>query len=183
MAPNTKQLSRIVQHLSCSDLTLSKTAFVPLTEETKHGETSTTQENYWDWDNECKKQHTDSYWEWTASPEERVLSTEHIVSNLIKLCVQNSNSVQSKDDSIDYWDERSVKDSEQIELSVECVESSDNYWKWNGESQSTSQETRPLHVPQNYWDSKSEADGSDIYWEWPSHADKSLLTKILKRIF
>jgi hypothetical protein len=178
MAPNTKQLSRIVQHLSSSDLTLSKTAFLPLTQAAKHhGEASKTHENYWDWDNECKEQETDSYWEWPAHSEEQVLSTEHIVSNVMKMDTGNSVSLQSGVESFDYWDVRSVKDREKVTQPVHCVDLSDNYWRWDALSQCTSHEALPMQVPQNYWDWKSEVDECDKYWEWCTQSEKCLSTK------
>jgi hypothetical protein len=181
MAPNTKQLSRIVQHLSSSDLTLSKTTFAPLTQEIQNGEKSTTEENYWDWNNECKQQETDSYWEWPGSLEAQVLSTEHIVSHLVNFHVSKCELIQSKTDSCDYWDERTVKDREQSKPPIECGESSDDYWKWNEESQMNFPKVRTFHAPQQYWDWKHESDESDKYWDWSLRTDDSLLTKTIEK--
>lgn len=131
MAPNTKQLSLIVKHLSAADLGVQKPVFAPLTQESN---LSAPQEachdvsNYWDWSHEPNE--SDHYWDWSSNPKEEVVSTARIISNLVKFSCQKSDVVSSGVDSNDYWDDRSSKDREPVKAQHADTVAAD-YWEWN----------------------------------------------------
>ena len=132
MAPNTKQLNLAVQHLSASDLIVSKqTAFAPLTQETQeHEASSQVPVNYWDWTEQPDE--SDNYWDWSANPKADILSTTHIVENLVQSYkMKKDELVYSGVDSRDYWDERTTKDRETVTAQHVNVDAVHSYWDWS----------------------------------------------------
>lgn len=130
MAPNTKQLNLAVQHLSASDLVVSKqAAFAPLTQETQAQEASSeVPVNYWDWSD--KPDESDNYWDWSANPKADILSSTHIVENIVKSHKMKDDLVYSGVDSNDYWDDRNTKDRETVTAQHINEDAVNSYWDW-----------------------------------------------------
>ena len=130
MAPNTKQLNLIVQHLSAVDLGVDKQVFAPLTQGSTSSEAFGKEcIDYWDWSHE--PDDSDKYWDWGSNPKEEVVSSSRIIENLVKPSVKSSEVVYSGVDSNDYWDERSVKDCEVVTAQHENQDAVDAYWEWS----------------------------------------------------
>ena len=129
MAPNTKQLNLVVKHLSAADLGVDKPFFHPLTQERTSGEACLDVSNYWDWSEEPDE--SDNYWDWSSNPKEEIVSSTHIVSNLVKFHCQKSEVVCSGVDSNDYWDDRTPKDREPVTAQHTNQDAADAYWEWS----------------------------------------------------
>ena len=136
MAPNTKQLSAIVQQLSASDLHFAKAAFAPLTAQEAQPQQKVSSpgaelDNYWSWSEEATE--SENYWDSSANPKQDILSSSHIALNLVKSHDKEKTDVvhYSGIDSNDYWDERSNKDREPATANHVNKEAVESCWDWS----------------------------------------------------
>jgi hypothetical protein len=140
MAPNTKHVHLVIQTLSPEELSMTKQIFPTLTsQESRDAPQFTSQErqDYWTWETE-RASDRDSYWDWSENPQKGVLSTEHVIKNLVHTNKEKTvDVVHSNVDSDSYWDETSAKDTESRTVTaqheMEDYQGPENYWNWPAE--------------------------------------------------
>lgn len=194
MAPNTKHVHLVIQKLSPEELRMTKQIFPTLTSQESRGAprfTSQERQDYWTWETE-RASNNDSYWDWSEHPQKSVLSTEHIIKNLVD--THKEKTIHSYVDSDSYWDETSAKDKESRTVTaqheMEDYQGPENYWNWPAEKPDvkavmierilSDEKARQIlsvdHIAQNmcqqashlYWNEHEIEHFNDLlgYWNW-----------------